>query len=311
MGRLIDALIEAAENQKQVACCIELKARFDEERNIHWAQKLEEAGIHVSYGLMDKKTHAKMILIVRRDADTIRSYVNIGTGNYNSQTSRLYTDYGLFTCRKEICDEVIEVFNYLTGRSQKKDYKHLLVAPFTMFDRFIEMINNEAENAKQGKPSRIIAKMNQLEEPEIIEALYKASQAGVKITLFIRGFCALKPKVTNLSENIEVLSLVGRLLEHSRIYYFRNGQKTPKSGLFYIGSADWMYRNLFDRVEVITPIQQNDLKQGLWEYLTLLESDNRHVWELKSDGTYVQRRPLQDGKKSSEINSQLILLKSH
>ncbi len=305
-GRLIDALIQAAENKKQVACIIELKARFDEERNIQWAQKLEEAGIHVSYGLMELKTHAKMILVVRQDNDRIRSYVNIGTGNYNSQTSRLYTDYGLFTCRKEICDEVLEVFNYLTGRSQKKDYKEILVAPYTMFDQFIAMIKNEAANAKAGKPARIIAKMNQLEEPKIIEELYRASQAGVQIILYIRGFCSLRPGVTGVSENIKVYSLVGRLLEHSRIYYFQNAKKSPRQGLFYLGSADWMHRNLFDRVEVIAPIKPNDLKQELWEYLSLLEKDNRHLWELKSDGTYVQRHPSSVGK---EINSQVILLK--
>ena len=305
-GRLIDALIRAAENKKQVACIIELKARFDEENNIQWAQKLEDAGIHVSYGLMDLKTHAKMILVVRQDADRIRSYVNIGTGNYNSQTSRLYTDYGLFTCRDEISAEVLEVFNYLTGRSQKKDYKELLVAPYTMFSRFMQMIEIETQNALSSKPARIIAKMNQLEEPQIIEALYRASQAGVKVTLFIRGFCSLKPQVTGLSENIRVYSLVGRLLEHSRIYYFQNGKKSPRQGEFFLGSADWMHRNLFDRVEVITPIKRNDLKQELWNYLNLLEKDNRHLWELKSDGTYVQRTPSTLG---TTINSQLKILK--
>lgn len=307
-GRLIDALIRAAENKKQVACIIELKARFDEERNIQWAQKLEEAGIHVSYGLMELKTHAKMILVVRQDADRIRSYVNIGTGNYNSQTSRLYTDYGLFTCADEIGSEVLEVFNYLTGRSRKQDYKELLVAPYTMFKRFIELIENETKNAQAGKPARIVAKMNQLEEPQIIEALYKASQAGVKITLFIRGFCSLRPQMTGISENIQVFSLVGRLLEHSRIYFFQNAKKVPRQGLFYLGSADWMHRNLFDRVEVITPIKKNDLKQELWEYLSLLERDDRHLWELKSDGTYVQRRPSNEKK---AINSQLLILKQN
>ncbi|MAF77052.1 MAG: RNA degradosome polyphosphate kinase, partial [Halobacteriovoraceae bacterium] len=307
-GRLIDALIQAAENKKQVACIIELKARFDEERNIQWAQKLEEAGIHVSYGLMELKTHAKMILVVRQDADRIRSYVNIGTGNYNSQTSRLYTDYGLFTCADEIGSEVLEVFNYLTGRSRKQDYKELLVAPYTMFKRFIELIENETKNAQAGKPARIVAKMNQLEEPQIIEALYKASQAGVKITLFIRGFCSLRPQMTGISENIQVFSLVGRLLEHSRIYFFQNAKKVPRQGLFYLGSADWMHRNLFDRVEVITPIKKNDLKQELWEYLSLLERDDRHLWELKSDGTYVQRRPSNEKK---AINSQLLILKQN
>lgn len=305
-GRLIDALIEAAENKKQVAVIIELKARFDEERNIQWAQKLEEAGIHVSYGLMDLKTHAKMIMVVRQDNDGVRTYANIGTGNYNSQTSKLYTDYSLFTAHPNICHEVMEVFNYLTGRSIKKDYKDILVAPYTMAKTFIKHIEHEAENAKSGKPARIIAKMNQLEESEIIEALYKASQAGVKTTLIIRGFCCLKPGVTGLSENIEVFSIVGRLLEHSRIFYFQNGKDSPQEGEFYLGSADWMHRNLFDRVEVITPIHQKNIRDELWDYLELCQQDNRHLWELKSDGTYVQRTPPPLG----EINSQAILLKN-
>lgn len=177
-----------------------------------------------------------------------------------------------------------------------------------MFKRFIELIENETKNAQAGKPARIVAKMNQLEEPQIIEALYKASQAGVKITLFIRGFCSLRPQMTGISENIQVFSLVGRLLEHSRIYFFQNAKKVPRQGLFYLGSADWMHRNLFDRVEVITPIKKNDLKQELWEYLSLLERDDRHLWELKSDGTYVQRRPSNEKK---AINSQLLILKQN
>ncbi len=306
-GRLIDALIEAAENKKQVAVIIELKARFDEERNIQWAQKLEEAGIHVSYGLMDLKTHAKMIMVVRQDSDRVRTYANIGTGNYNSQTSRLYTDYSLFTCDSDICHEVMEAFNYLTGRSNKKDYDKLLVAPYTMFKKFINMIEQEKKNALAGKEARIVAKMNQLEEPEIIEALYSASQAGVKITLLIRGFCCLKPGVPGLSDNIEVLSIVGRLLEHSRIFYFRAGAKKPSEGEFFIGSADWMHRNLFDRVEVIAPINQKNLKEELWDYLELTMSDNRHMWELQSNGEYIQRKA---NSSKEEINSQSILIKN-
>jgi polyphosphate kinase len=306
-GRLIDALIQAAENKIQVAVIIELKARFDEERNIKWAQKLEEAGIHVSYGLMDLKTHAKMLMVVRKDSDGVRTYVNIGTGNYNSQTSRLYTDYGLFTCDPKICQEVMEVFNYLTGRSIKKDYKNLLVAPFTMHETFVKHIRKEKENALAGKPAKIIAKMNQLEEPLIIDELYQASLAGVEIHLFVRGFCCLRPGVTGMSENIHIYSIVGRLLEHSRIFYFQNGADQPQEGSFYIGSADWMSRNLFDRVEVITPIFQKNLKRELWDYLNLCLKDNRHLWELKSDGTYVQRKPLD---KKTEINSQKELIKS-
>jgi polyphosphate kinase len=304
-GQLVDALIKAAENKKQVACIIELKARFDEENNIQWAQKLEEAGVHVAYGLMDKKTHAKMILVVRQDADGIRTYVNLGTGNYNSQTSKVYTDLSLFTSKKVIAEEVVEVFNYLTGRSLKFDYSKLLVAPFNMFDRFFKLIKDEERFARQGIGGRIIAKMNQLEDPKTIEALYHASQQGVKITLYIRGFCNLRPGIAGMSENIEVFSIVGRLLEHSRVFYFGRGQKDPVDGEFYIGSADWMYRNLFDRVEVITPINQRDLKQRLWNYFELISKDNRHLWVLGPDGEYLQRRPKNS---DDEHNAQVICL---
>jgi polyphosphate kinase len=306
-GRLIDALIEAAENKKQVAVIIELKARFDEERNIKWANKLEEAGIHVSYGLMELKTHAKMIMVVRQDTDGVRTYANIGTGNYNSQTSRLYTDYSLFTCDPEICHEVMEAFNFLTGRSLKKDYGNILVAPYTMFKTFIKLIEIEKENAKKKKPARIIAKMNQLEDPKVIKALYEASQAGVKITLLVRGFCCLRPGVKGMSENIEVFSVVGRLLEHSRIFYFQNGAKNPVDGRFFIGSADWMRRNLFDRVEVITPIKQDNLREELWDYLSLIQRDNRHLWVLKPNGEYTQRTPK---SAKDEVNSQEIIINS-
>ncbi len=305
-GNLVNALIRAAENKKQVACIIELTARFDEERNIQWAQKLEEAGVHVSYGLMEYKTHAKMIVVVRQDPDGIRTYVNIGTGNYNSQTSKVYTDFSLFTCKKEISAEVLEVFNFLTGRSLKQQYNKLLVAPFNMFKRFKKLIHEETELALKGQKGRIIAKMNQLKEPQIIETLYKASQAGVKITLIVRGFCSLRPGVKALSENIEVFSIVGRLLEHSRIYYFGKGQTNPLNGHFYLGSADWMSRNLHDRVEIISAIEEEQHKNKLWDYLNLSISDNRHLWELKSDGHYIQRQP---PNKPKEINSQLILMK--
>ena len=306
-GRLINTLIQAAENKKQVACIIELKARFDEENNIQWAQKLEEAGVHVSYGLMDLKTHAKLLMVVRQDHDGINTYVNIGTGNYNSQTSKLYTDFGFFTCKKTFSDEVMEVFNFLTGRSLKKNYKKLLVAPFNMFKKFKALINEEIKIAQNGGKGRIIAKMNQLEDPQVIEELYKASQGGVKVTLLIRGFCNLRPGVKGLSENIEVISLVGRLLEHSRVFYFGKGKKDPVEGDFYIGSADWMHRNLFDRVEVITPLGQRDVKQKIWDYLELFLTDNRHSWYLQEDGSYIQSLP---AKKKDEINSQKLLLKN-
>ncbi len=305
-GKLVDTLIEAAENGKQVACIVELKARFDEESNIRWATKLEEAGVHVTYGLVDLKTHAKMIVVVRQDHDGIRSYVNIGTGNYNSETSKLYTDYGYFTCKKSIGEEVHEVFNHLTGRSLKSDYKKILVAPFTMYKQFKSLIEKEIEFAKDGKHAEIIAKMNSFEDPELAETLYQASSAGVKITLYIRGFCCIKPGIKGLSDNIKVISIVGRLLEHSRIYYFSGGSTDPFEGKYYIGSADWMHRNLFDRIEVCTPITQKDLVLRLSEYLKLISSDDRHAWDLKSDGTYVQRTP-KDAE--NPVSVQSILMK--
>ncbi|GAB4417702.1 MAG: polyphosphate kinase 1 [Bacteriovoracaceae bacterium] len=303
-GRFIRHLINASENKKQVACLVELKARFDEEKNIHWAHVLEEHGIHVSYGLAKLKTHAKLIMVVRQDQDRLRTYSYIGTGNFNSNTSKLYTDYGLFTCKKIITDEVIELFNFLTGRSLRHNYNKLLVAPFSMHRRFIESISREIESHKKHKNGLIIAKMNSLEEPQIIELLYKASQAGVKIILIVRGFCCLKPGVKGLSQNIKVFSLVGRLLEHSRVFYFRNGAKDPVDGDFFIGSADWMYRNLFNRIEVIAPIDQRELKQILWNDLQMIQIDNRHLWEMDSKGHYVQRKP----GVSKEINYQKELL---
>lgn len=303
-GRIIRHLLNASENKKQVACLVELKARFDEEKNIHWAHVLEEHGIHVSYGLTKLKTHAKLIMVVRQDNDRLRTYSYIGTGNFNSNTSKLYTDYGLFTCKKTLTDEVIELFNFLTGRSLKQNYNKLLVAPFNMQRNFVEKISREIEAHKKFKNGLIIAKMNALEEPQIIEQLYKASNAGVKIILYVRGFCCLRPGVKGLSQNIKVFSLVGRLLEHSRVYYFRNGAKDPVDGEFFIGSADWMYRNLFNRIEVISPIDQKDLRQILWNDLQMLQLDNRHLWELDGKGQYIQRRP----GNAKEINYQKELL---
>lgn len=288
-GSLIDILINAAERGIQVAVVIELKARFDEERNIKWAQRLEDYGIHVTYGVHKYKTHAKMILVVRSENKKLKTYVNIGTGNFNGQTSKLYTDLSYFTANKVIGAEVVGIFNYLTGRCLEETYKRLLVAPFNMASRFQMLINNEIRNAKANKPAEIIAKMNSLEDPDIIESLYRASQAGVKITLIVRGFCSLKPGIKELSENIKVISLVGRLLEHSRIYYFRNSSATRVEGRFYIGSADWMNRNIHDRVEVITPINPTNLKEKLLMILEKTIKDNQNVWELNSKGIYNQR----------------------
>lgn len=288
----IKSLIKAAEKGKQVVCLVELKARFDEQRNIIWAQKLEDAGVHVVYGILGLKTHTKTTLIIRQENDgEIMSYAHIGTGNYHSQTSNLYTDLGLLTCNKKICDEVIEVFNYLTGSSLKTDYNEILVAPINMKSTFMNKIQQEIKNKKSGKPARIIAKMNSLEDEVITETLYEASQAGVKITLIVRGFCSLKPGVKGLSENIEVISIIGRFLEHSRIFYFANGSDQHQDGEFYIGSADWMHRNLHNRVELITPIFDGKLKDKLWEFIDIMLKDNRQSWYLNEDGSYTQRVP--------------------
>ncbi len=288
---IVHALIRAAEKGKQVVCLIELKARFDEERNIFWAQAMEKAGVHVVYGIVGLKTHAKLALVVRKDREEFRSFVHIGTGNYHSQTAKLYTDFGIFTSRSEITSEVVEIFHYLTGRSLKTDYSQLLVAPITMKTKFLEMIRLEAENAKAGKPSGIVAKCNSLEEKAVIEALYEASQAGVKIDLIVRGFSCLRPGVPGLSENIRVVSVVGQFLEHSRIFYFRNGGATDLEGKFYIGSADWMTRNLHGRVEVAAPIEDKLAKEKIWEALQTLLKDKRQAWDMDSEGSYTLRKP--------------------
>lgn len=291
----IRSLIRAAEEGKQVVCLIELKARFDEERNIYWAQALENAGVHVVYGVVGLKTHAKLALVVRQENEGLKCYTHIGTGNYNVSTSRLYTDLGLFTAREEITSEVVELFHYLTGRSLKSVYQHLLVAPVNMFSKFKSLIERESELARQGQPTQIIAKFNNMEENDISIALYQASQAGVSIDLIVRGFCCLRPGVKGMSEKIRVISVIGRFLEHSRVFYFRNGQEDPLNGDFFIGSADWMYRNLHARVEAITPIYDRTLKEKLWEILQVSLNDKRQVWMMKPDGTYAQRRTEENG----------------
>jgi polyphosphate kinase len=287
----IHTLIRAAEAGKQVVCIVELKARFDEERNMQLAHELEKAGVHVVYGLVGLKTHTKTTLVVRDDPDGIRCYAHIGTGNYHTQTAKLYTDLGLLTCDPEINADLVELFHYLTGRSLQRDYRKLLVAPVNMRERFHAMIQRETEHAQAGRPARIIAKMNQLEERKTIRLLYEASQAGVQIDLIVRGFCCLRPGVKGMSENIRVTSVIGRFLEHSRIFYFQNGAIEPAAGEFYIGSADWMYRNMRARVEVITPIPTRAHRERLWEILLIMLGDNRQAWDMQSDGSYVQRQP--------------------
>lgn len=288
----IKSLIKAAEKGKQVVALVELKARFDEQRNIVWAQKLEDAGVHVVYGILGLKTHTKTTLVIRQEADgEIMTYAHIGTGNYHSQTSNLYTDLGLLTCNPLITQEVIEVFNYLTGSSLKTDYHQLLVAPINMKSTFMQKIQTEIKNKKAGKPARIIAKMNSMEDEVITEALYEASAAGVEIILIVRGFCCLKPGMKALSENIKVISVIGRFLEHSRVFYFANGHSNPIDGDFYIGSADWMHRNLHNRVELIAPIYDGKLKEKLWEFMEIILQDNRQAWFLNEDGSYSQMSP--------------------
>lgn len=286
----IKSLVRAAEMGKQVVCLVELKARFDEERNIYWAQALENAGVHVVYGIVGLKTHAKTSLVVRQETEGLRCYAHIGTGNYNVTTSRFYTDMGLLTAREELTSELVEFFHYLTGRSLKSDYKYLMVAPINMFSRFKFMIEREIENSKAGKPSGIIAKMNNMEENDISLALYKASQAQVPIDLIVRGFCCVRPGVKGLSEKVKVISTIGRFLEHSRIFYFRNAAVDPIDGDFFIGSADWMYRNLHARVECVVPILDRSLKEKIWEVFQALLKDQRQTWDMHPDGSYTQRK---------------------
>jgi polyphosphate kinase len=298
----VRSLIRAAESGKQVVCLVELKARFDEERNIYWAQALENAGVHVVYGIVGLKTHAKTGLVVRQENDGLRCYAHIGTGNYNVATSRFYTDMGLLTAREEITSELVEFFHYLTGRSGKTNYQHLLVAPVNMFTRFKAMIDREAEHAKAGRPSGVIAKMNSMEENDIALQLYAASAYGVPIEMHVRGFCCLKPGVPGMSANVRVTSTIGRFLEHTRLFYFRNGAEDPIDGEFYIGSADWMYRNLHARVECVVPIADRGLREKLWDILNDYKLDQRQTWDMLSDGSYVQRKSNSPGVQSVLMN---------
>jgi polyphosphate kinase len=259
------------------------------------------------YGILGLKTHTKTSLIIRQEADgEIMSYAHIGTGNYHSQTSNLYTDLGLLTCNKKICEEIVEVFNYLTGSSLKTDYNEILVAPINMKSRFIAKIQQEIKNKKAGKPARIIAKMNSMEDEVMTEALYEASRAGIQITLIVRGFCSLKPGIKGLSENIQVISVIGRFLEHSRVFYFANGSDNPAEGEYFVGSADWMHRNLHNRVELITPIFDLKLKEKLWEFLDILLKDNRQAWYLNENGTYTQKVPA-EGEEERGTHAQLMM----
>ena len=290
----IQSLLQAAEAGKQVVCLIELQARMDEERNISWAQRLEDMGVHVVYGIMGLKTHCKTILVVREEGNSIKCYCHIGTGNYHAQTAKIYTDLGLFTCDPLITKDLVELFHYLTGRSKKEDYSQLLVSPITMKKRLLKLIKKEEDNAKAKLPSGIVIKCNNLEDKDIIDALSQASNAGVKIHLIIRSICVLKPNLAEFSENIQVRSFLGRFLEHSRIFCFKNGTKIFKEGRFFIGSADLMYRNLCHRVEVLTPIKEKSLKEAMWKILSAQLSDQVSFWEMKNDGQYVYKKGTRD-----------------
>lgn len=280
---IVRALIDAAMNGKQVTALVELMARFDEANNIKWARELEEAGVHVVYGLVGHKTHAKCCLVVRREGKELRRYVHLGTGNYNPKTARLYTDISLLTCRPHLAAEAAQVFNTLTGHGRTPDFQHLLVAPFNLHARIQDLIAAETKNAVEGKPARIIAKMNKLVDPATIDALYAASQAGVKIELIVRATCCLVPGVKGLSENIRLRSIVGRFLEHARIFYFENAG----APLIYCGSADWMPRNFFRRVELIFPLEDTELRRRMMADILATElRDNEDARELQPDGSY-------------------------
>ena len=293
---IIAALAQAAENGKQVTVLVELKARFDEENNINWARKLEKAGCHVIYGLVGLKTHCKIALVVRREADGIRRYVHLGTGNYNDSTAKLYTDCGLLTCNAKIGEDATAVFNMLSGYSEPDHWNKLVVAPLWMKDRFLHLIAMEEEHAKKGQKAHIIAKMNSLCDRDIIAALYSASAAGVKIDLIIRGICCLKVGIPGVSENITVRSIVGNFLEHARIFYFYSGGNEE----VFMGSADWMPRNLEKRVEIVFPVEDEQIKKEVMHILDIQMKDNVKASILQADGTYT--KPDKRGK--TLVNSQ-------
>jgi len=300
-SELMEILVDAARRGKEVTVVVELMARFDEEANLNWAARLEEVGAHVVYGVVGLKTHAKMALIVRReDSDAgkvLRRYVHLATGNYHPRTARLYTDFGLMTSNEELCADVAEVFKQLTGLGRAGKMKHIWQSPFTLHKRVVAAIQNEARLAREGQPARIIAKMNALLDPQVIDELYSASQAGVKVDLIVRGVCALRPGIAGLSENIRVRSIVGRFLEHSRVFYFHNGGAED----VYLASADWMERNFFRRIELCFPVLDPALKrrvirEGLQPYL----DDNGQAWAMDADGAYARVKPRRGRRRSAQ-----------
>jgi polyphosphate kinase len=288
---IVAALVEAAEQGKQVAVLVEVKARFDEEENIEWGRKLEDAGVHVAYGLVGLKTHAQAALVVRQEEGGPRTYCHVSTGNYNTQTARRYTDYGLLTADREIGRDLTNFFHYLTGYSPEQEYDRLVVAPQEMRASFLERIRREQEHAEAGRGGRIIAKMNELGDRRLISALYEAAQAGVEIDLIVRGICRLRPNLEGVSESIRVVSIVGRFLEHDRVFWFENdGDPTV-----YISSADWQRSRLDDRVEAAVPVEDPAHQERLRRALQHAIDDARTAWELRPDGRYVQRSPDADG----------------
>jgi polyphosphate kinase len=286
---IVKALVRAAESGKQVTAIVELKARFDEESNIVWARMLEHSGAHVVYGLLGLKTHAKCLLIVRREKGKLRRYAHLATGNYNPTTARLYTDFSLFTARPDVCEDVSSLFNLLTGYSAPPKWNKLIVAPLGLHEAVLGLIAREAEHARAGRPARIVAKMNALVDADVIEALYRASQSGVHIILLVRGVCCLRPGVPKVSETIEVRAVIDRFLEHGRVFHFTNGGKDE----VYIGSADWMPRNFHRRVEAMVPVEDPTLRSRLVDILQLQITDNVKTWSLRADGKYerVQAKP--------------------
>jgi len=296
---IVHALIKAAENGKQVAVLVELKARFDEANNIAWAKKLEDTGVHVVYGIKYLKTHTKTALVVRQEEGKIVRYCHIGTGNYNPRTARFYSDLGILTCNEDLGADLTDLFNYLTGYSRQKEYRRILVAPVSMRQKFLALIDREKAHGPAGK---IIAKMNALVDPQIIDHLYAASQAGVEIDLIVRGICCLRPGVKGLSETIRVVSIIGRFLEHSRIFYFGNGGHPE----LYIGSADWMPRNLDARVEVVTPVIDPLIQAEVEQIIHITLNDNRQAWDLQPDGSYIQRQPRDEPERASQVQFMLM-----
>jgi polyphosphate kinase len=304
-SKVIERLIEAAKNGKQVAVMVELKARFDEENNLRWVKRLEEEGIHVAYGTIGLKTHSKTALVVREEDDGVQLYSHVATGNYHSETAKTYTDLGLLTTDRDVGQDLVKLFNFFTGHSLHESYRKLLVAPENMRQQFTQLVRREADHARAGREAKIVVKMNSLEDPEMVKELYRASIAGVDIDLLVRGICRLRPGIDGVSDTVSVSSVVGRFLEHSRIFYFHNGGRPPGSQAageagdggdpeYYIGSADWMTRNLDRRVEAVTPVENPALRAELQFVLDAMREDNRKRWVMDSDGSYEQVTPGDD-----------------